>query len=350
MSVTDSIGWFTTGALFFIAWLAAVLLTGSARAYALRRALLDIPNERSSHTVATPRGGGLAIAITLAIGVMVLGLFEVLSINVAWALLGGGTLVAGVGWLDDHRHVAPRWRVLVHLLAAVWALYWLGGLSELMVGEVSWNLGWLGSLLAVLGIVWLINLYNFMDGIDGLAGVEAVTTGVGGALLLWWLGAPGLAMAALLVAVASGGFLVWNWPPAKIFMGDVGSGLLGYCFAVLALAGEKSGALPATVWLLLLGVFVMDATFTLIHRVIRGERWYTGHRSHAYQRLVQMGYPHRQVSLIVAGLNVLLLLPAAAFSAVYPGTLFGWLTVMAVGGWLLWNTVNKRFRDATPAK
>ncbi len=133
-------------------------------------------------------------------------------------------------------------------------------------------------------------------------------------------------------------------------MGDIGSGLLGYYFAVMALAGENSGVLPATVWLLLLGVFVMDAVFTLLHRVIRGERWYTAHRSHAYQRLVQLGYSHRRVSLGVAGLNVLLLFPAAILSVVYPATVLGWLTALAVGGWLLWNRVQQRFRDVTPEK
>ena len=348
--MTHSIGWYGTAALLALAGLIAAFLTGLVRVYALRRSLLDIPNERSSHNVPTPRGGGLAIAVTLAIGVAVLGFSGVLYWNVMWALLGGGALVAGVGWLDDHRHVAPQWRALVHLLAATWALYWLGGFAEVRIGNETWELGWLGGMLAALAIVWLINLYNFMDGIDGIAGVEAVTAGVGGAILLAWAGAPGLAAATALLTAASAGFLWWNWPPAKIFMGDIGSGLLGYYFAVMALAGENSGVLPATVWLLLLGVFVMDAVFTLLHRVIRGERWYTAHRSHAYQRLVQLGYSHRRVSLGVAGLNVLLLFPAAILSVVYPATVLGWLTALAVGGWLLWNRVQQRFRDVTPEK
>ena len=348
--MTGAIGWITATAFLFFAWLAAMLLTAGARAYALRRALIDVPNERSSHTEPTPRGGGLSIAITLVLGLAALGVSGVLSLNIVWALIGGGALVAGIGWMDDHRHVAPRWRILVHVIAAIWALYWLGDLSEITVAGSSWKLSWLGSLLAVIFIVWLINLYNFMDGIDGLAGVEAVTAGFGGAALLWWAGAPGLAMAAALLAAASGGFLRWNWPPAKIFMGDIGSGLLGYCFATLALAGEQNGALPATAWLLLLGVFLMDATFTLIHRVIRGEQWYTAHRSHAYQRLVQLGYSHRQVTARVAAANVLLLLPAAVLSVVYPGTVFGCLIGMTTGGWWLWYTVQKRFRDAATAK
>lgn len=338
------------GTLLLTAWLVSVLLTGVARAYALRRALLDIPNERSSHSVPTPRGGGLAIAITLAVAVAVLGLFGSLPREVARALLGGGALVAGIGWWDDHRHVAPRWRVLVHVLAAAWAVYCLGGLSKLMLGSGAWNLGWFGSLLAAIAIVWLINLYNFMDGIDGLAGVEAVTAGLSGAALLWWVGSPGLALAAASVAMSCAGFLWWNWPPAKIFMGDVGSGLLGYCFAVLALAGEKTGQLPALIWAVLLAIFVTDATFTLISRVSRGEQWYTAHRCHAYQRSVQLGFSHRRVTVAVGCINVLVLFPAAVLALTHPAILPWCVGAAAAGGWALWKTVQHKYRNTALAK
>ncbi|MEJ2554188.1 MAG: glycosyltransferase family 4 protein [Gammaproteobacteria bacterium] len=336
-----------TVAVLLAAGVAAAGLTGLSRTYALRRALLDIPNERSSHSVPTPRGGGLAIAVTLAAGMSVLGMAGVVQAKVVWALLGGGGLVAGIGWLDDHRHVPPRWRALVHAAAAVWAVVWLGGLSLLWLGGETWQVGWLGSLLAVIAIVWLINLYNFMDGIDALAGLEAVTAGLGAAALLWWAGNSGLAAAAALVAVCCVGFLWWNWPPARIFMGDVGSGLLGYCFAVLALAGEKSGDLPGAVWLILLAVFVLDATFTLIARVLRGERWYTAHRSHAYQRGVQLGCSHRRVSVAVGGINMLILFPLAVAAVAYPMSqpwLAGLVVIMA---WLLWKAVQNRYRNSS---
>ena len=328
------------------AWIASAWLTGVAREYALRRALLDIPNERSSHQVPTPRGGGIAIASVMAAGIAVLGFGGVLDGDIAWALLGGGAMVAGIGWLDDHRHVAPPWRALVHLLAAVWALYWLGDFTALPRGETSGGWASLHVALAALAIVWLINLYNFMDGIDGLAGIEAATAGVGGAVLLSLGGAPGLAMVTLLMAASCAGFLWWNWPPAKIFMGDIGSGLLGYCFAVVALAGEGAGVMPAAVWLLLLAVFVLDASFTLVRRVLAGERWYTAHRSHAYQRLVQLGHSHRRVSLGVAGINMLLLFPAAALSMLYPASLPVSLLIAAVAGWLAWSGVQRRYHDA----
>jgi Fuc2NAc and GlcNAc transferase len=177
-------------------------------------------------------------------------------------------------------------------------------------------LGTAGSLLAVVGLAWLTNLYNFMDGIDGLAASEAVSVGLVGGGILAVAGADGIALAAFSLAATAGGFLVFNWPPAKIFMGDVGSGLLGYAFGVLALASERAGAVPLVVWMFLLAVFIVDATATLIRRVMKGERWYEAHRAHAYQRAVQAGYSHRQVTLAIMGLNVLLAVAAVGAWAV----------------------------------
>jgi Fuc2NAc and GlcNAc transferase len=157
--------------------------------------------------------------------------------------------------------------------------------------------------MAALAIAWCANLYNFMDGIDGLAATEAVVVGGAGGLLLLRAGAPDLALIALLSAAASTGFLVWNWPPAQIFMGDAGSGLLGFLFGALAVVSVKRGVLSPSVWLLLLGVFLFDATATLVRRFLAGERWYSAHRLHAYQRAVQSGLSHRTVTGSVLALN-----------------------------------------------
>jgi len=195
---------------------------------------------------------------------------------------------------------------VVHFLAAAWALYWLGGLPSLRVGAGAVELGPAGTVLAALGLVWFVNMYNFMDGIDGIAGSEAVTAGLAGGALLLALGSPGLATLSLLLAAASAGFLAWNWQPARIFMGDVGSGFLGFCFAALALASERAGALPLLGWVLLLGVFLFDATATLGRRVVRGEKWYDAHRSHAYQRAVQGGWRAAAVTGAVIAINLVL--------------------------------------------
>ncbi|MBA3403292.1 MAG: glycosyltransferase family 4 protein [Gemmatimonadaceae bacterium] len=278
------------------------LLASRVRLYALDR-LLDIPNERSSHSSPTPRGGGLAIAFTALGGIILAAMWNWIDWNLAIALTGGGSMIAAVGWIDDHRNLPALVRFAVQFLSAAWAMFWLGGLPALTVGSTQLSLGIAGIPLGVIGIVWAINLYNFVDGIDGLAAGEAVTTGMIGGLILLAMGHYGLAMVSLLIAAANAGFLPLNWAPAKLFMGDVGSGMLGYLFAVLAIASENAGAVPLLIWVLLLGAFVFDATVTLCRRIAHGERWYHAHHSHAYQRMVQAGRSHAQVSSMILAIN-----------------------------------------------
>ncbi len=278
------------------------LLASRVRLYALDR-LLDIPNERSSHSSPTPRGGGLAIAFTALGGIILAAMWKWIDWNLAIALTGGGSMIAAVGWIDDHRNLPALVRFAVQFLSAAWAMFWLGGLPALTVGSTQLSLGIAGIPLGVIGIVWAINLYNFVDGIDGLAAGEAVTTGMIGGLILLAMGHYGLAMVSLLIAAANAGFLPLNWAPAKLFMGDVGSGMLGYLFAVLAIASENAGAVPLLIWVLLLGAFVFDATVTLCRRIAHGERWYHAHHSHAYQRMVQAGRSHAQVSSMILAIN-----------------------------------------------
>jgi Fuc2NAc and GlcNAc transferase len=291
--------------LITTAGVASYFATRWVLGYAAGR-LVDVPNERSSHARPTPRGGGIAIVLSFAAGLAVLAAVGGVPGRLALALLPGVAVVAGVGWIDDHRPVPARWRSLLHFTAAAWALAWLGGMPWLAMGSWGLALGVAGWGVGALGVVWVINLYNFMDGIDGLAAGEAASAGAIAAGLLLLCEAPGLAAAALLLAACSAGFLAWNWHPARIFMGDVGSGTLGYVFAVLALASENARALPLLAWVVLLGVFVFDATVTLLRRVLHGERPHLAHRSHAYQRAARGTLSHAQVSARVLGLNLLL--------------------------------------------
>jgi Fuc2NAc and GlcNAc transferase len=268
------------------------LLTGAVRRYALRAGLLDVPNERSLHRTPTPRGGGIAVAVVTIGGLCAAALMSAIPLEVAWALGAGGAAVAAVGWLDDRRGVPARVRALVHAGAACWAAWWIwGGITPAAVA-------------GVICIIWAINLYNFMDGIDGLAGAEAGSVGLIAGVLLWLGGREDLALVSLIVSAAATGFLGWNWPPARIFMGDVGSGFLGFTFGSLSLFIGRSGALPLALCLLLAGVFALDATVTLVRRMARGERWTQAHRSHAYQRLVQDGRSHAQVTAGVLLVNL----------------------------------------------
>lgn len=322
--------------------------TGIVRRYALRSGMVDIPNQRSSHRVPTARGGGIAIAVTFLIATTLLAGVGLLSANTAWALVGGGLMVAWTGWRDDRNSVPIKWRLTAHFVAALWALFCLDGMFSLPLGGEDVVGGYAGAVLTLVGIVWLTNLYNFMDGIDGLAAAQAISTASVGGLLLWVSGAYGLSLTSFTLAAASAGFLIWNWPPARIFMGDVGSGLLGFSFAVLAIASEKSGAFPALGWLLLLAIFVTDATFTLIRRIIRKQPWSQAHRTHAYQCAVQLGASHRQVTLSVVFLNIIVLCPLAWLVWWRPA----WLLVvcLAVGAFalLIWSAIQYRYNQGDP--
>lgn len=282
------------------------VITGQIRRFALANAILDMPNARSSHALPTPRGGGVAIVLLVVGGTLLAASVGLLADDVALGYVGGGGLVALIGWLDDRRGVHAGIRAVVHAFAAGWAVYWMGGLQSYATGTDVVHLGRIGGLLAVLGIVWATNLYNFMDGIDGIAGGQALCAGVFGGAMLLLSGSPGLAAVAFLLAAASAGFLAWNWAPAKIFMGDVGSGFLGFSFGALAVASENDGGVPLLLWVLLLGVFVVDATVTLLRRTLAGEVPYAAHRDHAYQRAVRSGWSHSRVSGWVVGFNVAL--------------------------------------------
>jgi Fuc2NAc and GlcNAc transferase len=337
--------WILAGA----AAVASLALTGGVRRYAIARAVLDVPNARSSHAVATPRGGGLAIAAVVLGATLALAAAGALAPRTA-AALAGGLAVAWIGWRDDRRHVPAGVRAAVHAAAALWAIAWLGGLPAVAVGSAAIPLGAAGGVVAAVAVVWCVNLYNFMDGIDGIAGVEAVTAaGTLGAILLAAGRAP-LGTLALVVAGAAAGFLYWNRPRARIFMGDVGSGFLGYVLAVLGIAAENAGGVPGVALAaLLLAVFVVDATLTLLRRVARGERWAEAHRSHAYQRAVQSGLSHGRVTLAVFATNVVL--GALAWRAAAAPSRVGWslaagLALVAA----LYAAVERRRPMAAPAR
>ncbi len=279
--------------------------------YAAALNLIDVPNQRSSHLVPKARGGGVAFALTFLASLLVLVTNADVDNHLLIAVLGAGTVVAVLGFLDDFTDVSIRWRLLGHFSSAAWALYWLGGLPLVQVFGYAFDLGLIGNVLAAVYIVWLLNLYNFMDGIDGIASVEAICVCLGGAVLYLLLSADNLAQVPILLAAAVTGFLCWNFPPARIFMGDAGSGFLGLILAVLSLQAAWFAAELLWSWVILLGVFVVDATFTLLRRLLRGDKVYEAHRSHAYQYASRQYAAHRPVTLAVMLINLVWLLPMA---------------------------------------
>lgn len=310
-----------TAGFISIILLATALLTGLVRRHALRRDLLDVPNERSSHTVPTPRGGGVAIVIVVCITWVVATIFNLLPVNISGTLLGGGLAVAVIGYVDDRVHVPVAIRMLVHFAAALGVVLGIGYIEALSLPGGSLELGLVGAAIATLYIVWLLNLTNFMDGIDAIAGIEVVTVMGAAGALLWYVGDSSLAVVSLVVGAAAAGFLPWNWPPAKIFLGDVGSGFVGYCFGAIAVISHAIGSLDIYVWSILLGSFIVDATVTLIRRLARRQRVYEAHRSHAYQHAALRYRAHAPVSIAVGLINLVWLLPLAM--AVVVGHLHG---------------------------
>ncbi len=297
----------------FVSW----SLTGAMRRYAIATRLLDHPNDRSSHVVPTPRGGGVAIVICYMLIVAGLGLYGVEGKAISVALLGSGALVSVLGFIDDRRHVSARLRFAGHATAAAWVLLWLGPLPPVPVLGLSIDLGIGATVLAALYLVWSINLFNFMDGIDGIASLEAIGVALGGALV-WWLDQPaGDWPMAVLFAACVAGFLLWNFPPASIFMGDAGSGFLGLVIALFALWSARTAPHLFWSWFILSGCFMVDATTTLVRRVRRGERFHEAHRSHAYQYAARRHASHKTVSLALVVINTVWLLPVALAVALH---------------------------------
>lgn len=299
-------------ALLSIVFVLSVVATGVLRRYAVARRVLDIPNDRSSHSVPTPRGGGLAIVLAFCAGALTLAALGLVPATVAIALVGGSAIVALVGFLDDHRSVTPAWRLIAHFAGAIWALSWLDGLPPIALFGRAADLGLLGDAIAAVALVWLLNLYNFMDGIDGIAGMEACTVCLGAALLHATRTDTGAdwALPAML-GMASAGFLVWNFPPARIFMGDAGSGFVGLVLGILAVRSAALSGPWLWSWMILLGAFIVDATVTLARRMLRREQVHQAHRSHAYQHAALRAGRHRPVTLAVAAINLFWLTPIA---------------------------------------
>jgi Fuc2NAc and GlcNAc transferase len=299
--------------LFFLllAFSLSFFLTIFIRKYAISHQVVDVPNERSSHTLPTPRGGGVAIVVSFLLLLIAAGLAGYVDTRHWLGFCVAGALVAILGFLDDHQHVAAGWRFLGHLVGAIILLVSLGGLPPITFFGALVDLSLVGGVLACIGLVWLLNLYNFMDGIDGIASLEAVSVCVAGALIAYLAGYEQGIITPLLLAAAVTGFLLWNFPPAKIFMGDAGSGFLGLIIGGILVQAAWFSPDLFWCWLILLGVFVVDATFTLFVRLARGEKIYQAHRSHAYQSASRRYKSHKTVSLAVLGINLVWLLPIA---------------------------------------
>ena len=286
--------------IYVILLLISFSLTYLIKNYMIKKSLVATVNERSSHTVPTPHGGGIAIAITWFIGLFYLFFIGQIENNLFYALLCGA-IISIVSFFDDIYELSPKLRLIIQAFVAVLGLYFLGGFKTLTFGIFDISSLILTNIFAFFMIIWFINLYNFLDGINGYAGSQALFLALAGFVLFG-------GNHFLVLAVATLGFLYWNWNKAKIFMGDVGSTLLGYNIAIFTIYYANQEATNFWIWIILFGVYWFDATLTLIRRKLNKEKLSQAHKKHAYQRLTQAGWSHYKVTNYSIGLNLILFL------------------------------------------
>ena len=314
--------------------------------------LVQKPTNRCSHIQPTPRGGGLSFVLISLLATTVCLWNEVSSGSLLTVLLCGGALIAAIGFCDDLYQLSIKKRLGAQILIIAASVYTLLPAPAIELWGIRLQSDIFCWGVTALALVWWLNLFNFMDGIDGLAGMEAtcILTTAGGLMYYQQATESSQVLLPMLILTASlAGFILVNWAPAKIFMGDVGSTFLGYTLGVLAATTVYSGALNLWVWLILPGVFWVDATFTLLRRMLRGDRWYQSHQSHAYQRVsrylvepegrnLTRKAAHRKVTLAALALNVCWLFPLATMALFWPAwglllVLVAWAPLVALAAY-----------------
>lgn len=323
-------------------WIAVSLFAGilsffsciKALALAERSDMIAQPGKRQSHAVATPTGGGLGLIFSIVVTSLCLQLILPLA-GFWWQnMLPGILLLTIVGWRDDKFPVSSLVRLLVQLTVSFWLLGF--GWSQFSPAGMALFTG------VIVAMIWLMNLYNFMDGSNGMAGFQGIFAGMVLAVFFQIDEQYGMALIALAVAAACGGFLPLNFPGARVFMGDAASVPLGFIFASLAVYGIQAGSFGLPVFVLIMSVFLVDATLTLLARVFGGERWYTAHAQHVYQRLIAQGWSHSRVLMVYQAINMMLVLPAIILARRYPqyAMVIVGFTLLLLGA--CWHIANRR--------
>ncbi len=294
----------------------SAILTGLIRAVARRTHLIDVPVSRSAHSRPVPIGGGISIVVCVVFTIVYYYVDGLIPANEFAALLAA-VLIASIGIIDDIKPLNLRWRLPAQFIASLFVVYCLGDVPAIDFGFFHFPESILLNVIAVFALVWLLNLFNFMDGIDGIAASELIAVNLLSVLIVV-NSDDVLSLLSVSLAAAAGGFLLWNWSPAKIFMGDVGSSFIGFTLGIMALLSMFHGSMTVWTWVLLLGAFIVDATLTLTIRIRRGQRWYDGHASHAYQNAARHYKSHAKVTITLLLINLFWLGPLAWLSLQYP--------------------------------
>ena len=284
-------------------FIATLLLTYGGYCYALKKKLLDVPNYRREHARITPRGGGIGFVISVTASLWLFSSWHWISTYSAWSLIIASLLIAGIGYIDDHNEVSPLLKFIIHILASAIVVTGLTLPDTFQLTRFFALSGWLLTAVISIGLIYMTNIYNFMDGIDGIVAVQVISTcGLMFAGLTYTHQLFPQAWLLLILMVAMFAFLVFNWPPAKIFMGDVGSNFTGLMMGILGLLLWCHDERLLWCWLILQGVFIVDATITLLRRNWRGKTLYLAHNSHAYHHIFRR---YQNVVIIISCIGVI---------------------------------------------
>jgi len=293
-----------------------VILTRFYEIFAIRNSIISHPNERTLHEKPVPRGGGIVFSILFVLAVFLLGILNVISFENLMVIGVGGFLAALFGFFDDIVNLHALMKLFFQSILAGWGVYWLeGGL----LAEVDWLPVWLSWILTCFLLIWMMNLYNFIDGVDGMAASAAVfITLVLIVILLMEGDFTSLILILSLLSLSCTGFLIYNWPPARIFMGDSGSVFLGYIFGVLILKTTMTGEISIWTWTVVFGYIFADTNLTIILRIFLQKKWYQPHKSHAYQNIARVLNSHLKVTLAIQIYNIVYLFPLAIWTVLSP--------------------------------
>jgi Fuc2NAc and GlcNAc transferase len=325
----------------------SVITTSIIRNFSIKNNLLDIPNERSSHRTPKPKGGGISIVGALIFTIVILFQYEMIASEITISMVIGLVIVSIVALINDYKNLSPLIRTVIYIISAGFSLYIIDGFESVVINNYSYNLGYIGYCLGILFLVWLTNLYNFMDGTDGFAATQTICVSLFCFYLFYLSNNIPFFIIMLCLVSTTIGFLFWNWSPAKIFMGDVGSCSIGFFFGLLSIYTENKGIISITVWVILLAPFIADATFTLIKRVVNNEKWYEAHNSHAYQKLHKHGISHSQIASCLFVINVAVIWPIAYFAHTYKNYELFMLILSYILTAFIWLIIQSKYREST---
>jgi Fuc2NAc and GlcNAc transferase len=296
--------------LMVIIFFLGIILLRYYEPYAIKKDILAVPSSRTLHGNKTPRGGGIVFSLLFVFGIAILFVFGITSFEVLMVLGVGGFVATIFGFADDIVDISEGYKMTVQILLAMWVIYWFD--ANILI---EWVPSWFSLFITAFLLVWMINLYNFMDGIDGMAISGALFISIVASILSLVGGGLELSIIFFLLAVSSVGFIIYNWPPARIFMGDAGSIFLGYCFGALVLKSSTNGDISFWIWVIILSYFVVDTTVTLLLRIVIVRR-YLPHRSHAYQNLARIWNSHAKVTGLVMAYHFIWILPLSVWATI----------------------------------